>query len=96
MFVKDVRVNVRERFSYEQDPGRLGEVGGVANFGGIYNTVGASATWDRQNLVLNASGLFGKPADVNAFYYGLLLKESNLAARDYTQNRVTLGLSYRF
>jgi hypothetical protein len=54
VFVKDLRLNVHERFSYEQDPGRLGEVSGVAEFGGIYNTAGASATWDLQNVVLNA------------------------------------------
>jgi hypothetical protein len=50
--VKDLRINLHDRFSYEQDPTLWGAVVGTARYGGFYNTVGLLAAWDLHDATL--------------------------------------------
>lgn len=44
VFVGDVRLNLHERFAYQQDVRNVGAVSGAATYGGFDNSIGASAT----------------------------------------------------
>lgn len=51
-FVKDFRINLHERFSYQNDAGRLGALSGVGSLTGMDNTVGPTITWDLKDVIL--------------------------------------------
>ncbi len=51
-YIKDFVINVHDRFRYIQDPAEQAAVASTARFGGLYNTAGVSATWDRRDLLL--------------------------------------------
>ena len=53
VYVGDFKINVHDRFSYEQDPTAAGELSGTARFGGFYNTTGIQALWDVQKVVIS-------------------------------------------
>jgi hypothetical protein len=50
--IKDLRINVHDRFSYEHDPTAYGNVSGIARIGGLYNTAGLATIWDLHDVVL--------------------------------------------
>jgi hypothetical protein len=54
IFVKEVRINLHERFAYQLDAGRSGEVSGLARFGGIDNAVGGAVIGELQGVGLSA------------------------------------------
>jgi len=50
LFVKDVRINLHEQFSYIQDSSQEAAVANTGSFGVLNNTVGALITWDLDNI----------------------------------------------
>lgn len=52
LFVKDFRFTFFDRFAYTQDPLENGAVSGVANYGGLNNSVGANVLWDLNKALL--------------------------------------------
>jgi hypothetical protein len=54
IFIKDVAINLHDRFSYAQDSAQEAAVANTARYGVVNNTVGLSATWDLQDLTLTA------------------------------------------
>lgn len=51
-FVKDVRITLHERFSYDHSPGRSAAVSGSGQFGGFDNQAGIRSVWDLKDLVV--------------------------------------------
>ena len=51
--VKDFTLNLHDIFYYQQDPTMDGAVSDKARFGGFYNTLGVSGTWDLHDVVLS-------------------------------------------
>ena len=51
--VKDVRINLHDRFQYTQDPASQGSVAGTARYGGFDNVAGLKATWDLRDVLLS-------------------------------------------
>jgi hypothetical protein len=52
VYVRDLWINVHDRFSYVQDPGSEAGVVGSAQYGGLDNRAGLTTTWDLQDVVL--------------------------------------------
>lgn len=52
MFIKDIRINLHERFSALKDPGAEAAVAGTAQYGMFDNVAGLTATWDLEDVVL--------------------------------------------
>lgn len=45
-FVKDVRINLHDRFSYQTDPLNEGALSGVGQYGNFQNSAGVTTTWN--------------------------------------------------
>jgi hypothetical protein len=54
LFVRDFRFSCFDRFSCTQDPVSRGAISSVANYGGLDNTLGATAAWDLNQAVFSA------------------------------------------
>jgi len=52
LYVKDVRINLHDRFSYVQDSSQQPAVANTGTYGSLQNTVGATGTWDLEDVVL--------------------------------------------
>jgi hypothetical protein len=52
IYIKDVWIDLHDRFSSIEDPGAEAAVAGTARYGTINNTAGLSTTWDLEALVL--------------------------------------------
>ena len=51
-YIKDVWINVHDRFQYLSDPGmEAALIGGGSRFGGLYNTPGVTTVWDLQDVI---------------------------------------------
>jgi hypothetical protein len=53
IYVKDFWINLHDRISYVQDTSQQPELSGTATYATIDNTVGASGTWDLNELTLS-------------------------------------------
>jgi hypothetical protein len=53
IFTKNLRINLHDQFSYEQDPTAWGAISRTARAGGLDNTLGAMAVWDLHDVVLS-------------------------------------------
>lgn len=53
LFVRDTTINLHNRFNYTLDPLEQGTVIGSAEYGGFYDTLGASVLWDRNEMLLS-------------------------------------------
>jgi hypothetical protein len=53
IFVKDVLINLHDRFNYLRDPGREPSVASTARYGNLNNTAGLLMTWDLEDLTLS-------------------------------------------
>jgi hypothetical protein len=53
-FVKNVRLNVHDRFSYTEDPLEQGAISAEATFGGLSNSAGLGADWEVRPLRFSA------------------------------------------
>ncbi len=51
-FIKDVRINLHERFYFSEDPAENGSLSGVGRFGGFYNTAGVQMDADLNKGIL--------------------------------------------
>jgi len=51
-FIKDLRINLHERFSYVQDPAQEAAVANAVRYGGFYNAVGITGIGDLKDVVL--------------------------------------------
>lgn len=54
VFIKQVDLNLHDRFSYEQDSSQNSQVANTGTYGTFQNTSGLSATWDLTKMVLSA------------------------------------------
>jgi hypothetical protein len=52
VFIKDLRINLHDRFSYVQDPATEAAVANTVQYGGFYNTAGVTGIWDLKDVVL--------------------------------------------
>ena len=52
-FIKDIRINLHDRFSYQLDPTANGEISGRGSYGGFQNVLGFTTIWDLRNVVLS-------------------------------------------
>lgn len=52
VYVKDVWINLHDRFAYSQYSRNESGIAGSARYGGLDNTAGITATWDLQDVVL--------------------------------------------
>jgi hypothetical protein len=52
-YIKDIWINVHDRFSYSQDSSQEASVANTGDFGTFNNTAGLSATWDLDDVTLN-------------------------------------------
>lgn len=52
VFIKDWRLNLHDRLSYEHDPSLYGNISRVAHLGGLFNTAGLTATHDWRGIEL--------------------------------------------
>lgn len=52
IYVKDLWINLHDRFQYIRDPGTEAGVANTARYGGFDNTVGITTTWDLNDLIL--------------------------------------------
>ena len=52
VYVKDIWINLHDRFSYSQNSGTEAAVALSGRYGGLDNTPGLTTTWDLQDLVL--------------------------------------------
>jgi hypothetical protein len=55
LYVEDFVIDIHDQFHYTEDPVSQGAVSNQGQYGGFYNTAGASVAWDLNQLVL-ASG----------------------------------------
>jgi hypothetical protein len=53
LYIKDIWINLHDRFSYVQDATREAAVAGTARYGNLENTVGVLATWDLSDITLS-------------------------------------------
>jgi hypothetical protein len=53
LYLHDFRFNLHNRMHYSLDPLEQGAVSGSAEYGGFYNTLGASAFWHLTELILS-------------------------------------------
>jgi hypothetical protein len=53
IFTGNLRINLHDQFSYEQDPTAWGAISRSGAAGGFYNTLGAMAVWDLHDVVLS-------------------------------------------
>lgn len=49
-YIKDVRINVHERFDYSQDSGGQAVVAGVGNYGAGHNVAGVLVAWNPKDI----------------------------------------------
>jgi hypothetical protein len=54
IYVKDVRINLHDRFSYTQDSSQEAAVANESDYGNFQNTAGLSASWDLRDVTLSA------------------------------------------
>jgi hypothetical protein len=54
MWVKDLTINLHDRFQYTQDSAGKSDIAGSGRYGGLDNSAGISTTWDLQDVTLNA------------------------------------------
>jgi hypothetical protein len=53
IFVKDLRINLHDRFSYVQDSAQEAGVAGTAKYGTINNTAGLLASWEIKHMTFS-------------------------------------------
>ena len=53
VYVKNLKINAHDKFSYTQDSAQEAAVAGTGNYGTFANTAGLSGTWDLENFILN-------------------------------------------
>src|SRR5438067_6524377 len=53
IYIKDLLINLHDRFSYSKDSAQEASIAGTAQYGIINNTAGLLATWDLQDLTLS-------------------------------------------
>jgi len=51
IYTGDFRINLRDQFSLQQDPGTVGAASGVAQLGRFSNTIGISILWDTNDVI---------------------------------------------
>jgi len=51
-YVRDFEINVHNGFQYVQDPAEEASVAATGRYGGLDNTVGVAATWNKNDLAL--------------------------------------------
>jgi hypothetical protein len=54
LFIKNLRLNFHDYFSYSEDPLQVGALSGVAQFGGLENRIGLRGDLDLNELILTA------------------------------------------
>lgn len=54
-FVGEVAINLHDAFSYEQDPTQVGQLSGQARLKRFSNDAGISATWDLNDIIVEAA-----------------------------------------
>jgi len=53
LYIKDVSINLHDRFGYTQDSAREGAIANSGTYGTFQNSVGLNATWDLQDVTLS-------------------------------------------
>lgn len=53
IFLKDIRINLHDRFSHAQDSAQQSAVAGTAEFGTINNTAGLLGTWNLSDITMS-------------------------------------------
>jgi hypothetical protein len=94
VYIKDVRIDFHDRFSFFQDPAVDAALAGVAQYGRLMNSAGFSATWDLEDINLTLGydhqNVIASPAEFSYLDQSSELPLARAGIRLYPQ--LTVGL----
>ena len=85
-YVKDVLINLHERFDYTEDAGAQPVVAGSGEYGSAHNTAGLTLTWNPENLNLS----------LGYDHQNVMSPEGQFQAQDSTSELIDGRIGWRF
>jgi len=94
LYIKDVLIDIHDRFSFSQDPAVDAALAGIAQYGRLMNSAGFSATWDLEDINLTLGydhqNVMASPAEFSYLDQSSELPLARAGIRLYPQ--LTVGL----